>query len=89
MDQNKNQGQQKQRQPNQSQPDAFRQDGQGWTGGSNNPNRDQAEGERDEGTASYSPNQSGAGISNRGMKRELSEQAELPDRGTSKSDNGD
>lgn len=88
MDQHKNQGQQKQGQSSQGQ--------QQQSNDGNNPNREQADGSRDErkmpadqGSVPRGDQErgkgSGSGISNRGLDAE-SEQEDLPDRGSSNSD---
>jgi len=84
MDRNKKQGQDTQRQHNTgAQPDKPGQDQQqGGQHPSQHPDRDQAEGSREQVRGSSE----GGGISNRGLDREMDEQQDLPPRGRSRSD---
>jgi hypothetical protein len=91
MDQNKNQGGQKEGQPRQGSQQQGSQPGQpNWNKGQTGQNQPKNPPERGTGTQTErnreSESERGAGISNRSMDEEISEQEELPDRGSSQSD---
>jgi hypothetical protein len=77
MDQQKNQGQQTQDNMPRGNPERGR--------GNSQDERNRSS----EGKASRSSDMPGSGISNRGMEREMSEQEELPERGSSDADRSD